>query len=355
MDPALGADRADATGGVTSTLERQAITPEQFLAELEAAGHKTTEEVTEASKTDAEKVEAKPAEGEKTEAKTEDGEKKTETDPNGDKPDGEKVEAKAEDEKPADGAEAKAESDDVKAARKIYAAAARKEAAQLKVAQENKQLRETIETLTKLRDGDELGLLQSLGFGQGAEKDPVKDLLGRIVRRGEKPTPTADDRIAALEKELADSKANNMKAAEAAVITRRQNEITDQIKAGGEKFDLVNALEDYEQVFEVMQESYRVHGVAMDPLVAAAQVEKFHESRIGKSKKFSKAPAAAPKAAATTSNGSKPASDAKGKSETLTNTGSGGADKPADEFPMDDHTARAKAVAKSLGLEYVHN
>lgn len=332
---------------ISGGMDREAITPAQFMAELEAAGavpgpNAAAGEGPEASA--AEAAAAKPAEVAKVDDNV-----------NGDKVDGEKpaaeVEAKVDDKPPEPKADDSAE---VKAARKIYQAAARKEAAALRTAQENKRLQGTIDQLTKLRAEDPLALLQALGFGKGAESDPVKDLLKGIVSKGEKPTPTADERVEALEKRLAEEKATNDARAQAENVRVYQLQVAEQVKAAGDRFDLVNAFEAHDQVWEVMSEYFGKHGVAPDPLVAAQQVENYLAAKVGKSTKF-KAPGPAAQAAkpGTASTGSKPASNATGKSETLTNTGSGTLE--ADDLPMDDHDARAKAAAKALGLAFIRN
>lgn len=335
---------ATATETITGTIERENISPAQFLAEMEAAGVKTT-------------VEDPPAEG--AAAKPGDVETKTDdktVDPNGDKPDAEvkpaEVEAKADEPPP----EAKpGDSDAVKAARKIYAAAGRKEAAALKLEQENKSLKATLADLAKLRDEDPIAFLQAVGMGQGAEKDPVKDLLRRVVEKGEKPAPTIEEKFEALQKQLAEEKTQNTKRSEEAVIAASKARIASEVKAAGDKFDLVNAFEDYDGVTDVMEAYFEAHGVACGTEHAAAAREKFHQDRLAKSTKFKAAgPAALAAKPATTSTGNKPASTAMGKSETLTNTESGSKDL-GDELPMDDHDARARAAAKELGLAFIRN
>lgn len=341
---------ATATTTMTGVMDADPITPAQFLAELEAAGTKTGD--------DAPVGDKPPAEGEKPDAPVE-GEKPAEVDPNGDKPDAAKVEAKPEEKVEERPPEAKpTDSDEVKKARKIYSAAARKEAAALKLEQENKSLKGTLEQLAKLRDEDALAFLESVGFGKGAEKDPVKDLLARIVAKGEsKPELTAEERVAALEKRLADEKVERDKRDSDAVTVAAKARIAAEVKAAGDKYDLVNAFEDYEGVTDVMEAYYEAHGVACGTEFAAAAREKYHQDRLAKSTKF-KAPAGAPAALAakpaTTSTGTKPASTAMGKSETLTNTDSG-SKVPEDDLPFDDHDARAKAAARGLGLGFTRN
>jgi hypothetical protein len=342
---------ATATEAITGSVEREAITPEQFMAEMEAqglAGPKITDDAAkgdEAKTPEGEAAKAETAETAAAEAKAEAGADATAD-----------TAAKAEDEKPAE--TKPTDSDEVRKARKIYTAAAKKEAAALRLAQENKTLRGQIEQLVKLRDEDPLGLLQALNFGKGAEADPVKDLLGRIVAKGEKPALTAEERIAALEAQIADEKAATKRSQEEQTVIQLKAAVAARVKQEGERFDLVNAFDAHEEVCEVMEAYHAQHGVPLDPLVAAEHVEKHLAAKVGRSTKF-KAPPAAPAAQAakpaTTSNGNKPTSNATGKSETLTNADSGRTSDPAEDFPFDDHDARAKAVAKSLNLGFVRN
>lgn len=335
------------TESITGSVEREAITPAQFLAELEAAGGGVG---TEGAEKPAETVEAKPAEGEAAKPDAEASTETVEAKP------GETAEAKPAAEEPA--AAKPEDSDEVRKARKIYTAAAKKEAASLRVAQENKALKGQIEQLAKLRDEDPLGFLQATGFGKGAESDAVKDLLGRIVSKGEKPAPTADERIAALEAQIAEEKSAAKKTSEEATVAQLRGAVAARVKQEGERFDLVNAFEAHGEVCEVMEQYHAQHGVALDPLVAAEHVEKHLAAKVGKSTKFKASPATSPAQAAkpaNTSNGNKPTSNATGKSETLTNADTGRTTDPAEEFPFDDHDARAKAVAKSLNMGFVRN
>lgn len=353
MEPSLNAEPAGTAVAITSTIERDSISPAQFMAEMEAAGLAGGKPAGEAAADPAvaakagETAVAKPAEGE-TPA----------VDVNGDKPDA-PVEAKPED-KPADEKPVEAKADDsaeVKAARKIYAAAARKEAQALRLSQENKTLKGQLESLAKLRDEDPYRFLQEVGFGKGGEPDAIKDLLGRVVAKGEKAAPpTAEERIAALEAERVTERAEYTKRSEAQVLAAAKQGVVDAVKAAGDKYDLVNAFEDYEGVTDVMESYYEQHGVPCGVEAAAAAREAYHAAKLAKSTKF-KAPAGAPAKAdkpAPTSTGNKPASNAMGKSETLTNTESGSKELE-DELPMEDHDARAKAVAKALGLAFIRN
>lgn len=323
-----------------------------LTAEDIAAGANAKPEVT-AEGDDADKTpttEVKPAEGEA--AKPKEGEEPAvETKPE------DKADAKA-DEVPAEKAD---ETPDVKAARKIYTAAARREAEALRAERANKALAVKVERLEKVlstADEDPLSVLQALGFGKGTEKDPVKDLLQKVVAKGEKPAPTPEERIAQLEERIAAKEARTEEQKQLDLVERHQGFVTTAVKAAGDKFDLVNAFDAHDQVWAVMVEYHAKHGVALDPLVAADAVEKHLQARISKSTKF-KAPAGAPAAAAavakpaTTSTGKPPTSAATGKSETLTNTEPGQVPITAAELP-NEHGDRFAAVAREFGFGAIH-
>lgn len=252
-----------------------------------------------------------------------------------------------------------AETADVKKARSIFAAAARKEAAARSANRANKALQDEVTslkaTLAKAHE-DPLSVLQALGFGQGAEKDPVKDLLRKVVAQGEPKVQTAEERVAALEAKLAERETKNQAEAEAAAISNAQAQVAAIVKGEGDKFDLVNAFDAHDMVWETMVEYHTKHGTPCTPQQAAEFVEKTIAAKLGKSTRF-KAPAGAPIAKATdkpanSSTGNKPTSNATGRSETLTNVETGTTTKPED-LPM-DHSDRFAAVAKEMGFGGLH-
>lgn len=249
---------------------------------------------------------------------------------------------------------------EIKKARSIFAAAARKEASALAAQRATKALEAEVTslkaTLAKAHE-DPLSVLQALGFGNGAEKDPVKDLLRKVVAQGEPKVQTADERVAALEAKLAERDTKAQQEAESAAITNAQAQVTSIVRAAGEKFDLVNAFDAHDMVWDTMVEYHATHGTPCTPQQAAEYVEKTIAAKLGKSTKF-KAPAGAPAAKAadkpaTPSTGPKATSTATARSETLTNTELGTTQEP-EELPM-DHRARARAVSKELGIPYAGN
>lgn len=113
------------------------------------------------------------------------------------------------------------------------------------------------------------------------------------------PEPTEADRIAQLEQKLAAKEQAEKEAKEAAErqaieadVKQKQAGIVSLLQSAGEEFDLVNANEEYDLVFDVMYKHYEQHQEPLDPRVAAARVEAYLEqqekARIARSKKLPK-------------------------------------------------------------------
>jgi hypothetical protein len=303
--------------------------------ETETTTPEATNEAAEVESTETPEIEAAEAAGEDaavsdetTEASPEDGESAEA---------GEDAEAKSEDEdEPAPHAE---ESPEVAQARRMVAAASRKERKALDALKTARQYEEKArafdEFISELRTNP-LAAFQKAGF----------DTEAALKLIAEAPDP--NDRVGQLERQLKRQEQERVQTEQIARIESAKAGVTNAIKTD-ERFDLVNAHEAYDEVWGVMLAYHQEHGVALDPAIAAAQVESVLEAKITRSKKFSRAEKAPSKdTKPTATKGS--ASAAKPKTTTLTNTGSGRAPKSANDLPVDIN-ARHAAVLKQLEAE----
>src|SRR6185295_13439777 len=133
----------------------------------------------------------------------------------------------------------------------------------------------------------------------GINEDGILDL---VVKNRAKPTPTAEDRVAALERQLQERDQRAQQEAQQARLSAWRDSVVQTVTAAGEKYDLVNSLGQHDLVIETITTYARQYGKVIDPDVAAAQVEKYLEAGLAKAKKYgpraSAAPAVKPAAAA---------------------------------------------------------
>jgi hypothetical protein len=135
-------------------------------------------------------------------------------------------------------------------------------------------------------------------LGGEALVDTVIDAIADLSK------PSAEREVAKLRKELKDRQEAELKAKTEAdqrdAIARWQKGITDEVIAAGEKFDLVNSLgaAAHATVIEMITQHYAATKQTLTASQAAAKLEAFYESALGKSKKFGPrgAQAAAPAA-----------------------------------------------------------
>jgi hypothetical protein len=144
-------------------------------------------------------------------------------------------------------------------------------------------------------------------LGGEALVDTVIDAIADLSK------PSAEREVAKLRKELKDRQEAELKAKQEAdqrdAIARWQKGITDEVIAAGEKFDLVNSLgaPAHATVIEMITQHYAATKQTLTASQAAAKLEAFYESALGKSKKFgSRGTTAAAPAAAKPAPGSAP-------------------------------------------------
>lgn len=165
----------------------------------------------------------------------------------------------------------------------------------------------------------------------------------REAKPTEAPKPDADARIAALEKELADQKAANEKAAadrqkveQDAFVAKRTAEIAAAIKADAKTFPHINRGNAHQLVVDVIVERFEKDGVRLGDLEAAAAVEKYLAELAGDA---AEPPKTGPAAAL--------AAPPRVPSPTLTNDAVRGA-APAEDGLSPDPDVRLKQVMREL-------
>ncbi len=165
---------------------------------------------------------------------------------------------------------------------------------------------------------------------------------------GEAKSPTADDRVAAIEKRLKDDQDARSAAEKAATVTAAKAQIAEEIKAAGDTYELINATGNHDLVWEAMQAYFDEHGSAPAPADVAAAVEKHLEEELlekaAKSKKFQARVGAI--RTTTASKGAAPHQQSTG-AVTLTNTDTPEVPSSDDDFPANPRE-REKAVLRSL-------
>jgi hypothetical protein len=111
------------------------------------------------------------------------------------------------------------------------------------------------------------------------------------------------------------------------LVANWRNGIVGEVKAGGEKYDLVNSLDMQDAVIEAITQYHIKHNGAVLPVdIAAAHVEKALEASLSKSKKFGARGAVKPAVTATPSR--------KTGGTTLSSVASGDAPYPRPSCPM---------------------
>lgn len=170
--------------------------------------------------------------------------------------------------------------------------------------------------------------------------------------------PTDGDRLAAVEKQLADERAARANEHVTQVIDGNKRQVRAAIEKEGERFDLINAGEEWDGVWDQMVAYYAKHkdeiearGIALDPLAFAERYEKALEEaedrRLSRSKKFGRrtptdkqgANAGIPKVAA-------PAATAK----TLTNNHVSTGPTPKNGVPRETLEQRMTRVKREMGI-----
>lgn len=128
-------------------------------------------------------------------------------------------------------------------------------------------------------------------------------LDAHIARGGsaEAAEPTEADRIAALEKTVRDRDAELQRAEYNRVVDGNKVKVRDAITAAGAKFDLINASDAHDQVWDAMVAYYGKHkaeidkrGITLNPLdfaeVLEREMEAAEDARLSRSTKFGRRP-----------------------------------------------------------------
>lgn len=151
-----------------------------------------------------------------------------------------------------------------------------------------RQKAQAIDRLGELISKDKLEALKAIGI----EPDEIVDLVLARKTTGEKKE-TAEDRIARVEKQLADERAARDGAEQQAKVQAVFNQFkADTIATlkGAADLDLVNSYEAYDDVIDAMAAYHAKHGVVPDVIETARYWEKAKEeeltSRLSKSKNF---------------------------------------------------------------------
>lgn len=284
-------DTIDSDVTVTNVSDDSNFDEASFLAELEAAPDETPETVTE------------PKDGETVEAK-EDVKDDIKADP------------------------ATESNEAVVKARKILAAATKKE-------------RKVTESIAQA----ETKLLE-----QFRNKDPkFFDRLGMsfkewlVAGSGDAPaeTPKADDRVTALEEKLAKKELAEQEAATQSLIDNTHA----QIKADT-KYTRINRTGSQTMVTDLMVEYYTLHGKPLPLSVAANQVEQFLKQASGDPD----VPAIKPSASKKAPNSKEPQSTSRPGQTTLTNNDTRSQPPSNDGERYDNEAERDKLIMRELGL-----
>ncbi|MDQ3024778.1 MAG: hypothetical protein M3R04_10455 [bacterium] len=166
--------------------------------------------------------------------------------------------------------------------RRGFAALSRKE----------KDIREREKGIKRFEDLSAKAKASPLEFLQefGLSYDQLTDLI--LGGESEKPAPTADDRVAALEARLEAERTEretSAKAAQEATIERQINTFKEGvlkhgIKTAGDKFECINAKGDdgIELVWEVIESYHETHGEVLNWERAAIEVEQHLEAEARK-------------------------------------------------------------------------
>jgi len=233
----------------------------------------------------------------------------------------------------------------VKHANKTMAAARRAEARVETVKAENTKLSGEIGTyrefVQQLASGDPAALAR-VGF-----KSP-RDYLDKVVAfGGERPAPTAEDRVAALEKKLGDREQARAQADATAKVEASKAAVFKAIDADTARFDLATTDVGHEMLWQAVEAYFDEHKECPDEAVyaLAEEVEKDLAAKLAKSKKFNGHSQPANKG--TPAGTASPATLNPGK--TLTGKGSAGAPSVKEYSP--DDNVRRKQLEDELRAE----
>lgn len=230
----------------------------------------------------------------------------------------------------------------LKAANKTMAAARRAQAQVELVQQENAQLKQRVTTLDNVvaqAAKDPRVIYQAFGY------QTLRAYLEAIEGTGsqEAKSPTADDRVSALEKQLNDERR------EAA-----RSRIFSAVEGQGDKYDLVATDIGKRYLQSAIDEYDRMHGLngripESAGLALADEVQKGLEAELSKTKRFSVQRQDATKPGATTPATGKPAAVARNAGKTITNSRMSGATTGQRTY-SDDWNESRKQVLEEMRL-----
>jgi hypothetical protein len=270
--------------------------------------------------------------------------------PDAAKPDGDKPaadEPAKDDDKPDDSKDAKPEPDEKakgetpEALRKGFVALARdrkklqeREAradAKFQAAQSFEQKATLFDNVVKRLHEDPIGLLREAGGDALIDK-----ALDGVIASEKSP---AEREIEKLRRDLDGEKQRVAQEKQDQLVANWRNGIVREVEAGGDKYDLTNALGMQEAVIETITQYHIKHnGAVLSVDIAAAQVEKTLEAGLSKSKKFGAREAVKPAVKATPSQ--------KTGGTTLSSVQAGG-EPGVPVYPTDDNE-RFEAVLREM-------
>lgn len=203
-----------------------------------------------------------------------------------------------------------------------------------------------VDKVLDLRNRDKIAAIREIGISE----DEIVDLVMKRAEAANAGPETAEDRIARVEKQLADERAARTQAGKQAQEVQFRGEVAAAIKAD-ESLDLVNSEPDsVDMVITAMAAYHQKHGVVPNPVHIARQLEtaleKRERERFGKSKKFELSDRRTVK-----NNDAKPANSSppakKGPSVTLTDHMADSVSMGDDGLP-DDPDARFNALVAQM-------
>lgn len=284
------------------------------------------------------------AEGAEVEGAPGEGEQTEETAPEGAPVEGE---APAEGEQPA--AEPEIPEEKLKTAAEKYAAEALKRANQTMAAarraearteavkNENRTLKEHVGVyagfVERLRKGDP-GALAEVGFRT------VREFLDAVTSFGETKSPTADDRVSQLEKQLQEQREADARAKHEAVVAEQQKLVFDHVGADKARWHYLSTARGRDELWTALGEYVALHGDISDAAVdvVADAVEADMRAEFGAPPKISAPRPGVP-------NGATPAATGRTSTKTLTHKGASSAP-GASEYPLDPEERRRAVNAR---------
>jgi hypothetical protein len=199
-------------------------------------------------------------------------------------------------------------------------------------AQSFRQKADSFDAVVKRLHEDPIGLLREAG-GDAL----INKALDGVIASEKSP---AEREVEKLRQEVTAERQRLAQAQQDQLVANWRNGIVGEVKAGGEKYDLVNSLDMQDAVIEAITQYHIKHNGAVLPVdIAAAHVEKALEASLSKSKKFSARGAVKPAVTATPSR--------KTGGTTLSSVASGDAPGTPAELP-DDDDARFEAVMREM-------